>query len=74
MKDEYAGYAYWVLILKKKTECCWPVCRVQVYVRNVLLDSKTIQKNLRVDKYLVIFFFSRLRFEISRLRLRFVAG
>jgi hypothetical protein len=27
------------------------VCRGQVYVRNVLMDSKTKQGSLRVDKY-----------------------
>ena len=40
-----------VLILIKKDECRWPVYRSQVWVRNVLLDSKTKQGRLRVDKY-----------------------
>ena len=34
------------------------------------MDSKTKKGNLRVDKYWVLFSFSRLRFEISRLRFR----
>jgi hypothetical protein len=43
MKAEYAGG---VLILKKE-ECCWPVCRSQVQVRNVLMDSKIKQGRLQ---------------------------
>jgi hypothetical protein len=42
---------------KKKEECCWLVLNGQVYVRNVLLDAKTKQGNLRVDKYWVYFYF-----------------
>ncbi len=60
-----------VLILKKG-ECCWPVCRSKVYVRSVLMGTKTEQGRLRGRQVLGNFlFFSRLRFEISRLRLRF---
>jgi hypothetical protein len=37
-------------------------------------ESKTKQGRLRGSKYLVLFFLSLLRFEISQLRLRFLAG
>ena len=58
---------------KKKGDCRWPVCRSQVEVRNVLLDSKIKQARLRGRQVLGIFCFSWLRFEISRLRLRFLS-
>ena len=35
--------------------------------------KKLNREDYGVDKYLVLFFFSRLRFGISRLRLRFLA-
>jgi len=45
------------LILKKEEESCWPIFRSQVYVRNVLMDSKTKQGSLRGRQVLGNFFF-----------------
>jgi hypothetical protein len=37
-------------------------------------NQKLYREDYGVDKYWVLFFYSRLRFDISRLRLRFLAG
>jgi hypothetical protein len=46
-----------VLIQKKKSVAGWPVCRSQVWVRNVLLDSKTKLGRLRGRQVLGNFVF-----------------
>jgi hypothetical protein len=71
MKAEYAGCAY---PKKKKKSVLASLPRLSIGEKR-MLDSKTKQGRLRgrqvLDKFCPL---SRLRFEISRLRLRFLAG
>jgi hypothetical protein len=72
MKVEYAGCrrgAY----PKQKKSVAGQFAAVKYRSETYCRTKKINREDYGVDKYW-IFFFSRLRFEISRLRLRFLAG
>jgi hypothetical protein len=41
----------------KEEGCCWLVCRGQVQIRNVLLDSKTSRKDYEYKYAVGLYFF-----------------
>ncbi len=62
-------------VSQKEKECCWSIATVKYRSETYCWTQKLNREDDGVDKYWVILFFlSRLRFETSRLRLRFLAG
>ena len=60
--------------LKKKKSVAGQFAAVKYRSETYYWTKKLNREDYGVDKYWVFFFLSRLRFGISRLRLRFLAG
>jgi hypothetical protein len=63
-----------VLILKKEKSFAGQFAAVKYRSETYGWTKKLNREDYGVDKYWVHFFFSGLRFDISRLRLQFLAG
>ena len=78
MKAEYAGYRQDMQEVaypkKKRMSVAGQFAAVKYRSETYCWTQKLNRKDYGVDTYWVLSFFSRLRFEISRLRLRFLAG
>jgi hypothetical protein len=68
-KTEYAGYTG-----EKKKSVAGQFAAVKYRSETYCWTQKLNREDYGVDTYWVLSFFSRLRFEIIRLRLRFLAG
>jgi hypothetical protein len=74
MKVEHAGYnAAGGCLSKRRVFLAGQFAAVKYRSETYCWTKKLNRVDYGVDKYWVTFFFSRLRFEISRLRLRFLA-
>jgi hypothetical protein len=74
MKAEHAGYAGGAYPKKKRKSVAGQFAVVKYRSETYCWTKKLNREDYGVDKYWVLFFFGLLRFEISRLRLRFLAG